>query len=91
MYIPRKLKKTFQSALRHFPAVLITGPRQSGKTTFLKHETKDISYVTFDDPLSRDYALKDANGFPWTNLKETRSFLMRFNMCRSFCSISRYE
>ena len=63
MYIPRKLKKTFQSALRHFPAVLITGPRQSGKTTFLKHETKDISYVTFDDPLSRDYALKDANGF----------------------------
>ena len=63
MYIPRKLKKTFQSALRHFPAVLITGPRQSGKTTFLKHETKDISYVTFDDPLNRDYALKDANGF----------------------------
>ena len=45
MYVQRKLKKTFHNALRHFPAVLITGPRQSGKTTFLKHETKDISYV----------------------------------------------
>jgi predicted AAA+ superfamily ATPase len=63
MYVERKLKKTFHNALQHFPAVLITGPRQSGKTTFLKHETKDVSYVTFDDPLNRDFALKDANGF----------------------------
>jgi len=63
MYVQRKLKKTFHNALRHFPAVLITGPRQSGKTTFLKHETRNINYVTFDDPLNRDFALKDANGF----------------------------
>ena len=63
MYIPRELKKTFYTAVRQFPAVLVTGPRQSGKTTFLKHEMKDVDYVTFDDPLNREFALKDANGF----------------------------
>lgn len=63
MYISRELKKTFQTCIRQFPAVLITGPRQSGKTTFLQHEMKNVAYVTFDDPLNRDFALQDANGF----------------------------
>lgn len=63
MYIQRNLKKTFQACIRQFPAVLITGPRQSGKTTFLQHEMKNVAYVTFDDPLNRDFALQDANGF----------------------------
>lgn len=63
MYISRELTKTFQTCIRQFPAVLITGPRQSGKTTFLQHEMKNVAYVTFDDPLNRDFALQDANGF----------------------------
>ncbi len=63
MYIPRALKKTFQSSLKLFPSVLITGPRQSGKTTFVQNTLKKAPYVTFDDPLNRDYALQDPNGF----------------------------
>lgn len=64
MYIERSLKKVFHEALRFFPAVLITGPRQSGKTTFLKHEMpSDTKYVTFDDPRDRQFALDDPNGF----------------------------
>lgn len=63
MYIDRDLKKTFLSCTKQFPAVLITGPRQSGKSTFLKHELPHIPYVTFDDPLNRDFALQDPNGF----------------------------
>ena len=51
MYVPRELKKAFQNCVEQFPAVLITGPRQSGKTTFLQHEMKNVAYVTFDDPL----------------------------------------
>lgn len=63
MYIPRRLRKTFLRSIKQFPAVLITGPRQSGKTTFLKNEMKHTAYVSFDDPLNRDFALQDANGF----------------------------
>lgn len=63
MYIPRLLKEIFRKAVHQFPAVLITGARQSGKTTFLQHEMPEVEYVTFDDPLNRDFALKDTNGF----------------------------
>jgi len=34
--IPRTLEKTVERAMRTFPAVLIIGPRQSGKTTLLR-------------------------------------------------------
>lgn len=63
MYVPRTLKKIFGTARRQFPSVLITGPRQSGKTTFLQHELPHAEYVTFDDALSRSFALQDPNGF----------------------------
>ena len=43
---------------------MITGPRQSGKTTFLREEFgQDYHYVTFDDPLQRQFAREDPNGF----------------------------
>jgi uncharacterized protein len=63
MYISRDLTKVYQSAVKQFPAILITGPRQSGKSTFLKHNSGDTPYITFDDPLNREFALKDPNGF----------------------------
>lgn len=64
MYIQRILAKILTDALRHFSAVLVTGPRQAGKTTFLLHEAgKEADYISFDDPLERDFALSDPNGF----------------------------
>jgi predicted AAA+ superfamily ATPase len=63
MYVTRELTKPFRSALQHFPAVLITGPRQSGKSTFVQHVLTKAPYMTFDDPLNRDFALRDPNGF----------------------------
>ena len=33
--IPRTLEDTMGRAMKTFPAVLVTGPRQSGKTTLL--------------------------------------------------------
>jgi predicted AAA+ superfamily ATPase len=64
MYKQRDLAPTLRNALAGFPAVLITGPRQSGKTTFLRHEAgADVEYVSFDDPIERDFALLDPAGF----------------------------
>jgi len=64
MYRPRLLAPTLRQALAGFPAVLVTGPRQSGKTTFLQKEIgADAEYVTFDDPIERDFALVDPAGF----------------------------
>jgi predicted AAA+ superfamily ATPase len=64
MYVPRLLSETLQDAVKHFPAVLVTGPRQAGKTTFLLHQWGEKSnYVSFDDPLERGFAVSDPNGF----------------------------
>ncbi len=46
------------------PQILLTGPRQSGKTTFLRHEAgEQVDYISFDDPLERDFAVVDPVGF----------------------------
>ncbi|RPJ07379.1 MAG: ATP-binding protein [Spirochaetaceae bacterium] len=62
-YIHRDLEKQALNAISTFPAVVITGPRQSGKTTLLKNLLPDYSYITFDDPLERERAAADPNLF----------------------------
>jgi len=59
MYIHRTLEKALKEALEQFPVVLVTGPRQSGKSTFLQHSLKGYNYVTFDDILVRNLAESD--------------------------------
>src|SRR5271169_6506657 len=59
MYIHRTLEKALKEALKQFPVVLVTGPRQAGKSTFLQHCLKDYNYVTFDDILVRNLAESD--------------------------------
>lgn len=64
MYLRRQLSNILQKAMEQFPAVLVTGPRQAGKTTLLQHEMGDAAgYVSFDDPVERSFALADPNGF----------------------------
>lgn len=64
MYVRRQLASTLRQAVAGFPAILVTGPRQSGKTTFLRHEAgEQVDYVSFDDPLERDFAAVDPAGF----------------------------
>ena len=49
-YIDRILERAVSKYLKIFPVVGITGPRQSGKSTLLKHLLQDdYKYVTFDD------------------------------------------
>jgi hypothetical protein len=60
MYVNRTLEGFFQKAGRQFPVLLVTGARQVGKTTFLRHLTKKPRvYVTLDDPLVLSLARED--------------------------------
>ena len=63
-YIKRELEKKILSLSEGFSAVALTGPRQSGKSTLLKHLFKDThNYVTFDDPSIRERAISDPKLF----------------------------
>src|ERR1700752_324957 len=63
MYIHRALEPLLEEALSQFPAVLITGPRQAGKSTLLQHKLKGYTYVTLDDPMIRAVANEDPELF----------------------------
>ena len=41
---------SLREAARHFPAVVITGPRRAGKTTLLRKVFPDAGYVLLEDP-----------------------------------------
>lgn len=60
MYVPRSLEPYVRRAAQQFPVVLITGARQVGKTTLLRHLSQEgRSYVTLDDPLVLTLAKTD--------------------------------
>lgn len=52
MYVARTLESFVSKAAEQFPVVLLTGARQVGKTTLLRHLSQENrTYVTLDDPL----------------------------------------
>ncbi len=60
MYLPRTLEEYAGLASQQFPVLLVTGARQVGKTTFLRHLSReDRAYVTLDDPLVLELARRD--------------------------------
>lgn len=64
MYISRKIEETIQNISKTFPVLMITGPRQSGKTTLLKKlSDKNRKYVTLDDPNNRLLAKSEPLAF----------------------------
>jgi len=57
---PRTLGRVIGRAIKTFPAIVVTGPRQSGKTTLLKTLFKDThAFVTLEDPDIRIRAKED--------------------------------
>ena len=65
VYISRSLEKTVLEATKEYPAVLVTGPRQVGKTTMLQKlmEGTDRGYVSLDDLNERNLAKTDPELF----------------------------
>ena len=64
MYHLRTLKTMWLEASEQFGVLLLTGPRQVGKTTFLQHLCEEKrAYVTLDDPSARSLAIEDPGLF----------------------------
>ena len=60
MYIKRAIEDSVLKISKTFPVLLVTGPRQVGKTTLLKQLAgEDRSYVSLDDPDARRMAKTD--------------------------------
>ena len=63
MYLSRHLQHLLLQLIEQFPALLITGPRQVGKSTLLQHIGENYRYITFDNPLVLNQALDDPTLF----------------------------
>ncbi len=63
-YVPRSIEPALLRAAREFPAIVLTGPRQAGKTTLLTHLFgRTHAYVSLDPPDVRAAAGSDPRGF----------------------------
>lgn len=66
-YIPRWLETRVREALKSHPVVVLTGPRQVGKSTLLEHAEflKNWRYITLDDHDALEQAKEDPKGLFW--------------------------
>lgn len=84
-YIPRNLEAIVKQVTEEYPVVLVTGPRQVGKTTMLQRlmEGTDRGYVSLDDLQERSLAKSDPSCF--CSCINHRCLLMKYSTHRS-CS-----
>ena len=61
--IPRTLQTKLQELANYYPAVVVTGPRQSGKTTLCRMTYPEKPYVSLEALDVRDFAGSDPRGF----------------------------
>jgi predicted AAA+ superfamily ATPase len=63
-YVQRDIGRTVLEALREMPVVVLTGMRQTGKSTFLQNQSglKGRRYVTFDDFAHLEAARENPEG-----------------------------
>lgn len=62
-FYSRQIQPLLRSLIKQFPSVLVTGPRQVGKSTLLKQLGEEYQYVTFDDPILLAQARNDPSLF----------------------------
>ncbi len=61
--IPRTAEPTLRELAKGYPVLALTGPRQSGKTTLARAVFSDHPYVTLENPVQREFAHSDPQGF----------------------------
>lgn len=63
MVVTRDLTPRLRAAAGQFPAVTLTGPRQSGKSTLCRALFPELAYVNLEAPDVREFALQDPRAF----------------------------
>jgi len=62
-FIYREIESAIKEAVQYFSVITITGPRQSGKTTLIKHLFNDLVYYSLENLDIRNFATNDPVGF----------------------------
>lgn len=62
-YIHRAMAEAINEASQYFPVITLTGPRQSGKSTLLRHLFPSLPYMSMENPDIRSEAKIDPKGF----------------------------
>ena len=63
LFVPRQLAPILLDASRHFPAVVVTGPRRAGKTTLVRKMFANARYVLLEDPDVQERVCSDPRAF----------------------------
>jgi len=73
MYVDRDITSWFNELEKIYNMIAVVGPRQAGKTTFLKRmmEGSDSSYISFDDPDNRELFNADIKKFEMQNMRRS--------------------
>jgi hypothetical protein len=82
--VPRLLEPLLLRRLAAYPVAVITGPRQSGKTTLARSAAPNAAYLSLEDPDTRSFANEDPRGFlrqlgPQTILDEVQRCPLLFS------------
>ena len=66
-YIERAIKKVLHERVKTSKCLLLSGARQVGKSTLLRHEFPEFNFVSFDDKMTRIQARQEPNLFLLNN------------------------
>ena len=66
-YIKRAIEDVVKDSAMNFKAVLVTGARQTGKSTLLKHLYPEIKEISFDDPFVEEQVKNNPDMFMMLN------------------------
>ncbi len=63
MIVEREIADKIRNLADKFPVVTLTGARQCGKSTLLKHRFPEYEYISLEDPDMQQLAINDPRGF----------------------------